>query len=60
MEGNDKHFINGRKAMLLVYKWKAKGSTFMEERGLLTKKGEEKRKKEVNARGRGGGKVLIS
>lgn len=32
----------------------------MEERRLLTKKGEEKRKKEVNARGRGGGKVLIS
>lgn len=53
-------FLTEGKQCCFIYKWKAKGSTFMEERRLLTKKGEEKRKKEVNARGRGGGKVLIS
>ena len=34
-------FFNERKAILLINKWKAKEGTFMEERGLLTRKRKE-------------------
>lgn len=52
-------FVNERKVILLINKWKAKEGTFMEERGLLTRKRKEEENEGRKEGKRKGRKVLI-